>query len=527
MSDIQISGMSPREFAAVLFRRKWAIVGFYVVLVLTVTTYCFFWPPTYEAAVRFVVKNDRQSQIITAGQDKVRMLSRQPVTEDDMNTEVAILTSNKVIEETAQQAQLDQMPEHWLVRILNTPIEAAWHFYNSYHGRPDRDAMAKASARLRKKLLVDPQKRSAVIEARVHWSSPEVAQKILETLSANYLMHHVEVHKTPDSADFFLDQAKQKKAELDAIEANIQAIRPGATPESLRYERELSLQEASQFERDWRKARAESQQIAAQIQESGLQLQNTPPRIVTEVKPVINDAALGALKVQLLEAQRKHTEMLQKYKADQPLVKQSEEELAQAQSMLSVEQGISKTADTTNINKVAESLQERVALNRSELLGLQSFEGALKAVYEEAAKTVGSINSQSFSLQKLDRDRRAAEDSYLKYMKNYEEGRIDDAMNRTRFVNVMMIEPVRADPVPVKPDIPLLLKLALGLGLVLSVGFGFLLEMLDHRLKSKLDAEEFLGIPVMASLDYYETPVKGHNGNGNGNGKKHHEMFVE
>jgi capsular polysaccharide biosynthesis protein len=86
-----------------------------------------------------------------------------------------------------------------------------------------------------------------------------------------------------------------------------------------------------------------------------------------------------------------------------------------------------------------------------------------------------------------------------------------------------MIEPVRADPVPVKPNIPLLLKLALGLGLVLSVGFGFLVEMLDHRLKSKLDAEEFLGVPVMASLDYYEAPVNGRNGNG----KKHHEIFVD
>lgn len=515
--------MSPREVAAVLFRRKKAIIGFFTVVLLTVTTYCFFWPPTYEAAVRFVVKNDRQSQIITADQDNVRMLSRQPVTEDDLNTEVAILSSNKVIEKTVEETHLDQMPVHWLVRLLNAPVEAAWHFYNSYHGRPDRDGLAKASARLRAKLLVDPQKRSDVIEARVQWSSPEVAQKILETLSANYLMHHVEVHKTPDSANFFLDQAKQKKAELDAIEANIQSVRPGATPESLRFERELSLKEASEFEHDWHKAGAESQQVAAQIQASGQQLQSVPPRIVTEIKPVINEAALGALKVQLLDAQRKHTEMLQKYKPDQPMVKQSEEELAQAQAMLNAELGNSKTADTTNVNKVSESLQERVALNRSELLGLQRFEGALKAVYDEAAKNVTSISSQSFVLQKLDRDRRAAEDSYLKYMKSYEEGRIDDAMDRTRFVNVTMIEPVRADPVPVKPNIPLLLKLALGLGLVLSVGFGFLLEMLDHRLKSKLDAEEFLGVPVMASLDYYEAPVNGRNGNG----KKHHEIFVD
>jgi uncharacterized protein involved in exopolysaccharide biosynthesis len=523
MSDVQISSISPREFAAVLFRQKWAIAAFYAIAVLTVAVYCFFWPPTYEAAVRFVVKNDRQSQVVSADQDDVRMLARQPVTEDELNTEVAILSSNAVIEETAEQVHLDKMPEHWLVRLLNTPIESAWHLYNSYHGRPDRDALAKSSARLRTKLLVDPQKRSDVIEARLQWGSPDVAQNILETLSANYLTHHVDVRKTPESADFFLDQANQKKAQLDLIEAKIQAISPGATPESLRFERELLLQEASEFERNWRKAHAESQQVAAQIQGNDQQLKDVPPRIVTEVKPVINEAALGAIKVQLLEAQRKHRELLQKYKPDQPLVKQSEEDLEQVQSTLAAELGSSATSNTTNVNKVAESLQEGLALNRSQLLGLQSFENALKAEYGEAMKTVSSFSDQTFQLRMLDRERRAAEESYLNYMKHYEEGRIDAAMNHTRFVNVSMIEPVRANPVPVKPNIPLLLKLSLGLGLLLSIGFGFLLEMLDHRLKSKLDAEEFLGLPVMASLDYYPAPTSGRNGNGS----KHHEMLID
>jgi uncharacterized protein involved in exopolysaccharide biosynthesis len=523
MSDVHISGMSPREIAAVLFRQKLAIAVFYAVIVLTVAAYCFFWPPTYEAAVRFVVKNDRQSQVVTADQDDIRTLSRQPVTEDELNTEAAILSSNAVIEQTVEQVHLERTPEHWLVRLLNAPIETAWHTYNSYHGRLDRDPVAKSVARLRRQLLIDPQKRSDVIEARVRWSSPDMAQKILETLSANYLTHHADVRKTPGSADFFLDQANQKKAQLDAIEAQSEAIRPGATPESLRFERELSLQEASELERNWRKARAESEQVAAQIQGNAQQLGGVPQRIVTEIKPVINETAIGALKVRLLEAERKHAELLQKYKPDQPLVKQSEAEIAEVQAMLGAELSNSATANTTNVNRVSESLEENLALNRSQLAGLQSFESALKADYGEALKSVGSITGQTFLLRKLDRERRAAEDGYLNYMKHYQEGRIDEAMNNTRFVNVSMIEPVRADPVPVKPDIPLLLKLGLGLGLLLSVGFGFLLEMLDHRVHSKVEAEEFLGVPVMAALDNYGPPSYGRNGNGT----RHHEMFVD
>ena len=58
MKDFQLSGTvySPREVMEVLFRRKMPIVTLYITLLLICVLYVFFWPPTYRASVRFLVK---------------------------------------------------------------------------------------------------------------------------------------------------------------------------------------------------------------------------------------------------------------------------------------------------------------------------------------------------------------------------------------------------------------------------------------------------------------------------------------
>jgi capsular polysaccharide biosynthesis protein len=78
-------------------------------------------------------------------------------------------------------------------------------------------------------------------------------------------------------------------------------------------------------------------------------------------------------------------------------------------------------------------------------------------------------------------------------------------MNRTGIINVVAIGPVWADPNPVKPNTSLLMKLAIGMGLIVAIGFGFVLEILDHRLKSDSDAESYLGVPVLTALDQYDS----------------------
>jgi capsular polysaccharide biosynthesis protein len=49
------------------------------------------------------------------------------------------------------------------------------------------------------------------------------------------------------------------------------------------------------------------------------------------------------------------------------------------------------------------------------------------------------------------------------------------------------------------------MKLALGLGLILALGFGFLREIIDPRVRSVVDIEKSLGVPLLATVSGIDT----------------------
>src|SRR5580765_4436873 len=119
MAEIHImpSRITARDVIGVVFKHKWAALSVFAVLFVGVATYCFFWPPTYEAHVRFLLKNDRQVPVITPDQENIRVLQRPMVTEEELNSEMAILISAGVLEQTVRDLSLDQLPEHWAIRL--------------------------------------------------------------------------------------------------------------------------------------------------------------------------------------------------------------------------------------------------------------------------------------------------------------------------------------------------------------------------------------------------------------------------
>jgi len=72
-----------------------------------------------------------------------------------------------------------------------------------------------------------------------------------------------------------------------------------------------------------------------------------------------------------------------------------------------------------------------------------------------------------------------------------------------QFVNAALIGPVLADGSPVSPNIGLLMRLALGLGLLVSLGLPFALDTADHRIKNDRELEAVTGVPVVAVFERY------------------------
>jgi uncharacterized protein involved in exopolysaccharide biosynthesis len=499
--QIPISRFSPRDLLRILFKRKTPIIVFYGAMLVVAALYCFFWPPTYEAEVRFLVKHNRQEPVISSDLQSVRMISREAVTESDLNTEMDVLQSQQVLETTARDLDLEHLPVHWMIRLLNFPLKATRSVYNWYHGKPNPDAFATSVARLQKNLFVIPEKKSDIIDVRLRWGDRVMAEKLLEQVSDNYLAQHLQVTKAPDTRELFLQQAEAKKTELASIEDQMNAIEPGATLEAMQLRQDLLSRQVADFQNQQRKAEASEKQALAVEEAYSTQLKSIPDRVVYEEKPLFSDQALGSLKARALQLRLKQTELLQKYQPTSRLVQQNAEELKESEAILKAELANPYPQKTTNINSVEQDVQQSLLQEKARVSGLAALANATATEVEGINSQLQQTNEKATQIRVLDRARRAVEDAYVQYLKRAEDARVEDELNRQRMINVTAIEPVHAGFSPVKPNAKLIFELVPSIGLLLAIGFGFLLEQLDQRIKTEQDIEQLFGIPVITTFD--------------------------
>lgn len=503
--ELPIPEVTARDILRVVFKQKWPILGLYGFILIASALICFFWPPSYVASVRFLVTHRREEPLVSADQDSVRMLTQQTVTEQDLNSEMEIIKSPIVLEKTVKDMNLQNLPVPFYIRALNAPFNSVRHVYDSYHSKPYPTPTVRSVGKLAQSLQITPEKESHIIDVNLRWGDPRLAQQILEALTNNYLAQHLLVHRGPNTSELFLHQVTLKKEQLDGLEAQMEKIHPGASIDSVEQERELAMRSASDFEASWRKASATAYEDQARIDSASAQLETTPSRMVTSDESVVNQQAIGALQTQVLQLELQRTELLQKFQPDNRLVLQVEQKLKEAKAMLNQVLNDTPHQQTTSINKLAEDLHRDESVSRTDLQSNLALATAMRREYDDYQKRIRTLDQQALQIGQLGREKKALEASLLLYQKEYEQARLQEVMNRTGIINVAPVESPWANLSPVKPNSSLLMKLALGLGLLIAIGFGFLLELLDHRLKSDSDAEVHLGVPVLATLDRYDS----------------------
>jgi len=95
--------------------------------------------------------------------------------------------------------------------------------------------------------------------------------------------------------------------------------------------------------------------------------------------------------------------------------------------------------------------------------------------------------------------------NYRLYLTKFEESRISNAMDTEKIANISLIEPARVPLEPVSPRILLNIVLAIFLGGFGAFGLAFFLEYLDDSLEKDEDVENYLHLPVVASIPELKT----------------------
>jgi uncharacterized protein involved in exopolysaccharide biosynthesis len=495
-----------RDIIAVGFRHKRVLMLCFGGVLLGTLLAVLLMPPNYRAETRILVKHERVDPVVSAEQSAPTSQARNDeVTEEQLNSEAALILSDDVLRETVVKCGLQRHKSL-----------SAWLF-----GRTEDQKIAKAVDALKVTLKVEPVRKSNLISVSYDSSDPKQASAVLTTLSKAYIDKHLEVHRPPGQLKFFEQETELYRQDLEKAENQLKAFAQEQGGVAPLVSRDITLQKLNDFNASLQQTKADLASTEQRIHDLEKQASSTPERLTTQVKESDDASVLQGLKSALLTLELKRTELLTKYQPTYRLVQEVDKEIADTRASIASEESKPLRDVVTDQNSTYSWIGTELAKARADYSGLQAREAATEAIVTRYKGNALDLEEKDLAQRDLARTAKADEESYLLYLHKREEARMADALDEQRILNVAIVD------TPSVPSIPTGNKLqyvviGLLLACTLSVGVVFTLEYLDPSLRTPSEVMTELNIPVLAAVPQRMSPFSkfgaGFNGNGNGNG---------
>jgi uncharacterized protein involved in exopolysaccharide biosynthesis len=489
-----------RDVVAIGFRHQRVLVLCFVGVILGVSLSAVLLPAKYRAETKLLVKRDRVDPVVSPDQS-APMMFHDTVSEEEINSEVELIQSPDVLQKVVTACGLDK--KKFLSSLLHP-------------GQTPQNRTDKAVQDLRSDLVLEVIKKTNVISIAYESHDPQLAQRVLSTLDDAYLQKHLDVHHPTGQFKFFDEQAEQYKKDMLAAEAQLKGFadqQGGVAPTTMR---DMTLQKLADFNGALETTRASIAENQKRIADLEVQVHSTPTRLTTQMKQGDNAQVLQNLKATLLTLEMKRTELLTKYQPSYPLVQEVDRQITDTRLALTKEETSPVKEQITDQNPTYAWAESELAKSKADLAGFQARETALTAIVNVYMTQARQLEQQGILQGDLTRTERADEANYLLYTKKKEEARIEDALDRTRLLNVSVAQ------YPLLPSLPtrspwVYALVACLLAAAVSLGVVFAIDYADQSFRTPSEVISELRIPVLAAVPIHQTNSL-HNGNGNGNG---------
>jgi uncharacterized protein involved in exopolysaccharide biosynthesis len=502
----KVGDLSARDFLMPLFRRKRLLIGTFVGVLAAVILLAALLGLPYSSRMEILVNRERLDPLVSTEATTQILSADNPVTLEEINSEVELLGSRDVLEQVVIANKLDK-PDGFSLEDVLIPWQTP------------QDRTARAVKRLAKKLSIENIKNSNLIEVTYKSPYPERSYGVLKSLGDLYVAKHVAVHRPAGSLEFFAAETDKYHNELQDAEAKLRNFglqNAVAAPDQQRID--LSTQAADSVGL----LHQAEQAVAAdeeRIKNDRQQMTATPKRMTTLQASAANEKLIDSLNTALLAAQNKRTQLVAKFQDDYPLVREADKEIAEDQAAVAKAEQTHYVAETTDFDPTYELVREDLAKAEADLSAQRATVAATKHSVQSIRGEMVNLDQLSLSQQDLQREAKAAETNYLLYQAKREQERTSNALDITRIANVAIAVP---PAIPVLPVFgwPMIVALGLCAATAFGVGAAYSADYLDSSFHTPAQVIEIVGIPVLASLplDYGIRRLTYTNGNDNGNG---------
>jgi len=474
-----------REGASTLFRRKYLVLFIFLAVVIGTVVVTLLLPNRYESRMKILVKNQRVDVAITpeATSGTNTPTVENEVSENQINSEIELLTSKDLLTQVVTATGLDKQEGGLLSRSAT-----------------DAMRVEKAVNRLTKDLAISPVRKANIITITYASESPQLAAAVLKKLGDLYLEKHLKLNHPVGATDFFKEKADEYETQLKASEQQLTDFQQGNNLVVLSQQKELTLQKTAEAKAKMLDADAALNEATNRIARVEQQLAAIPKRIVTQSKQLPNQYSAERLNTMMVELQNRRTQLLTKFRPEDRLVKEVDEQMRTTQLALDRAEQKTSVEEATDLNPLRQTLETELSRARLDQAGAKARRDTLTGQLQQYEASLKKLEGDTAKHDDLQREKKEAEDNYQLYAKKREEARIADELDRQKITNVSIAEAATVPQLPSSPNRPMNLVLGVLLAGFLSLSSVFSAEMLSDKIHTPGQLEALTGAKVLATV---------------------------
>ena len=436
------------QFLLILNARKWIILGVLLLTVAVATVVSLLLPKEYTAAATLII--DSKSKDPFTGQ-----LFPSQMFPGYMATQIDVIKSQNVAGKLVRDLKLADSPG------------TREQFIEATGGEGDINQWL--GDLLLQKLDVEPSRESSVITVAFTGTDPRFAAAMANGFAKTYIETSLELRLAPlkQTAIWFDQQIVQLREKVDQAQQRLTA-----------YQRENGIVESEErLDVETRRmADLAGQMVSAQSASFDA---SSRTRDSASLPEVINNPVVQGLKSQVSQGEGKLAELSKRVGANHPDFIRLQAEVNSYKAKLANELNTA----TRGVGATAGAARQRF--------------NELSGAFDQQKKRVLELKQQREEASLLARDLENAQRIYDSALQRYGQSRMEAQSTQT---DIAVLNPAIPPLQPSKPRVIFNLLLAVFFGTLLGVGIGFLIELVDRRVRSGQDIVAALEIPVLAEV---------------------------
>ena len=470
---------TPRSLLNVVFRHRAKFIAAVATCLFLAAAYCLVATPKYKSSAELLVRFGSGQQQTRAGGAGItpEISAQQQERKEIVNSQIALLQSHDLL--------ADVLRSVGIARI-----------YPKLGADTQAELENKAIEQLGKDLVPESGKDSDVIDLSLLNPDPNVAASTLRAVIDKFQKREASVYQS-QQLPFLQDQLQQARSALTGSRNAVEKFKSGAGISLLDEERSLILHQRSETRQKLVQTISSEQEAEQRYQRIEEALKKLP-NVITLANEADRFKPVDDARERLSELRQREYEMALNYKENSvPIVNlrkqisNSEEELARL-----AKEGVARLR--TGPNPVYQDLQKAALTAAGDQAAASGARKPLEAELERLDARLDELSQKAGKLNELELQQQVDEENFRNYLQGVESARLTNDLNREGITSVAIVQEPTVPTKIAKPNIPLIMVLALALGLAFGIAISFFAEMTDEAFSMPNQIESVIGVPVLA-----------------------------